>query len=111
MGAGFAAQENWLLLRNLYSGAPGKPHAQLMAARNQERMELQTANANADAALEMRCCVVVAGKECDALEGYTVMGRGLDTKRCQVSACIRHQPFAAGLIDGRLRDRRVLHRR
>ncbi len=67
-------------------------------------MEPQTADADAAAALEMRCRLVMPGKECDAVEGSTIVGRDLNTKRGQIFACIRHQALAAGLVDGRAKS-------
>jgi hypothetical protein len=103
ISAGLATKEQWLLLYNLDPGAPGKPHAQFLTARNQQRVETQTANADAGAALETGFCLVMAGKKCDAVEGRAIVHRCVDAKRCQVSARIRHQPLAAGLVDGRMK--------
>ena len=46
-----------------------------LAARNQKRMELQAANADAAAALEVGCRLVTPGKESDAVEGSAIVTR------------------------------------
>jgi hypothetical protein len=67
-------------------------------------MELQTADANAAAALEGCCRLVMTGEECDAVERSTIVGGDLNTERGKILACIRHETLAAGLIDGRAKS-------
>jgi hypothetical protein len=62
-------------------------------------MQLQTADADATAALEVSSCLAMPGEESDAFEGCTMMCG--DAQRSQVFARIRHQAFAAGLINRR----------
>jgi hypothetical protein len=67
-------------------------------------MELQPANADAAASREARSRLVMAGKECNAVERSTIAGSDLNPKRGQIFACIRHQALAAGLVDGRAKS-------
>jgi hypothetical protein len=83
------------------AATPGEPHTEFMTALSQKRMESQPANADAAASLEARSRLVLAGNECDAVERSTIAGGDLNPKRGQIFARIRHQPLAAGLVDGR----------
>src|ERR1700722_13858067 len=64
-----AIHEQGLVERYLYPGTPGKPHPQFAATPHQERMQLQTADADASAVLEVSRCMATTGEKSDAFEG------------------------------------------
>jgi hypothetical protein len=104
VSAGFAVEAYWLLFRHVRATAPGESHTEFMTALSQERMELQPADADAAVPRETCSGLVMAGKECDAVEWSTIVGSDLNTKRGQIFACIRHQALAAGLVYGRAKS-------
>src|SRR5271170_6374648 len=61
-------------------------------------MELQTADADATAALKVSRCLATTGQESDTFEGRAAMCG--DAQRGQILPRIRHQALAAGLVDG-----------
>src|SRR5277367_199333 len=61
-------------------------------------MELQSADADATAALKVSRCLATTGQESDTFEGCTMMCG--DAQRGQILPSIRHQALAASLVDG-----------
>ncbi len=101
----FAADACGPAFLQLHAATPGQFYAQRLGSRDHPRMKVKPAHADALAIAKLRRHAIfpagVAIRKMDSGKRGAVVRVQFQSKLRQLAPRIRHQPFAAGFIDGR----------